>query len=156
MATINRFEDIEAWKLGRELKRLIYASSKIGAFSRDFALKDQIRRAAISITANIAEGFERDGSREFRQFLSTAKGSCGEVQDHLYTALDEAYLSETQFRDLHARAAVIGRKIGALMIYLRNSEIRGRKFEKAPAAQQPETRDPRPETHAPSPRSARR
>ena len=94
MATITRFEDIEAWKLGRELKRLVYACSKTADFARDYALKDQIRRAAISVTANIAEGFERDGNREFMQFLSTSKGSCGELQDHLYTALDEAYITQ--------------------------------------------------------------
>src|SRR2546430_117929 len=95
MPTITRFEDIEAWQLGRELKRLIYGCSKEGGFAKDFALKDQIRRAAISVTANIAEGFERDGNREFNQFLSTSKASCGEVQDHLYTALDQKLIKLT-------------------------------------------------------------
>src|ERR1700734_875276 len=95
--TITQFEDIEAWKLGRKLTRAIYRVSKTGEFARDFALRDQIRRAALSITSNIAEGFERGGNREFIQFLSFAKGSCGEVRDQLYVALDEQYISQEQF-----------------------------------------------------------
>ena len=129
MATIKRFEDIEAWQLGRELKQAIYAASKMPDFARDFALRDQIRRTAISVTANIAEGFERGGNREFIQFLSTSKGSCGEIQDHLYTGLDEQYLTEAQFQALlYGQAAEVARKIGAFMNYLQQSEIRGRKF----------------------------
>lgn len=146
MATITRFEDIEAWQLGRELKRLIYACSKTREFAKDFALKDQIRRAAISVTANIAEGFEREGNREFIQFLSMSKGSCGELQDHLYTALDEAYLTQPQFDDLYRRAAQVGQKIGAFMNYPRRTEIRGRKFMRTPGLDQPETRNSKLET----------
>jgi four helix bundle protein len=131
MPTITCFEDIETWKLGRELKRLIYQCSKTGEFAKDFVLKDQIRRAAISVTANIAEGFEREGRREFIQFLSISKGSCGEVQDHLYTAVDEAYITQQQFDNLYRRAAVVGGKFGAFMKYLQQSEIRGRKFTTA-------------------------
>ena len=130
MATITRFEDIEAWQLGRELKRRVYACSKAGEFTKDFALKDQIRRAAISVTANVAEGFEREGNREFIQFLSTSKGSCGELQDHLYTALDESYITQTQFDALYQQASEVGRKLGAFMNYLQRTEIRGRKFAK--------------------------
>ena len=80
MATIHRFEDIEAWKEARLLVSEIYRVSDTGAFARDFGLRDQIRRAAVSNISNIAEGFERDGGREFLQFLSVAKGSCGEVR----------------------------------------------------------------------------
>ncbi len=93
MARIERFEDIESWKKGRELRRAIYQCSKRGEFARDYSLKDQIRRAAQSITSNIAEGFERGGNSELIQFLSDAKGSCGEVRDQLYTALDEKYVT---------------------------------------------------------------
>lgn len=129
MATITRFEDIEAWQLGRELRRTIYAVAKAGEFAKDFPLRDQIRRAAISVTANIAEGFERGGTREFIQFLSTSKGSCGEVQDHLYTALDERYLPPTEFQRLYDQAAAVAAKIGAFMKYLQRTEIRGQKFQ---------------------------
>ena len=141
MATITRFEDIEAWQLGRELKQQIYARSKAGEFAKDFALKDQIRRAAISVTANIAEGFEREGNREFIQFLSISKGSCGELQDHLYTALDEAYITQPQFDMLYAQSSEVGRKIGAFMSYLQRTEIRGRKFAKPSERAKPETRN---------------
>jgi four helix bundle protein len=146
MATITRFEDIEAWQLGRELKRQVYACSKRGEFARDFALKDQIRRAAISTTANIAEGFEREGNREFVQFLSTSKGSCGEVQDHLYTALDENYITEQQFQSLYSQAATVAAKIGAFMNYLNRTETRGRKFmQVSPTTNSKlETRNPKP------------
>lgn len=83
MSRIERFEDLEAWKGARALTGSIYAVTGTGAFSRDFALRDQIRRASISIVSNIAEGFERDGDKEFLQFLSMAKGSCGEVRVQL-------------------------------------------------------------------------
>lgn len=128
MATITKFEDIEAWQKGRELKKAVYHSSKRGEFAKDFALRDQIRRAAMSVTANIAEGFERGGNREFVQFLSNSKGSCGEVQDHLYTAMDEQYITSDQFNILYAQAAEVGRLIGGFMSYLQQSEIRGNKF----------------------------
>ena len=128
MATITKFEDIEAWQKGRELKRVLYKHSKRRNFSKDFALCDQIRRAAMSITANIAEGFERGGNKEFIHFLSTSKGSCGEVQDHLYTAFDEQYLEKDEFDSLYSKAAEVGRLIGGFMIYLQRSEIRGTKF----------------------------
>jgi four helix bundle protein len=96
MATIRQFEDILSWQKARDLTREIYTATRKDEFSKDFALKDQIRRAAISITSNIAEGFERDGSREFVQFLSHAKGSCGEVRSQLYLALDAGYLKEDE------------------------------------------------------------
>lgn len=130
MATITRFEDIEAWQLGRELKRLVFQYSKVGEFARDFTLKDQMRRAAISVTANIAEGFEREGNREFIQFLSISKGSCAEVQDHLYTALDQSYVTQAQFDDLYRQAAEVARKLGGFINYLQQSDLRGRKFLK--------------------------
>ncbi|NBV22372.1 MAG: four helix bundle protein [Proteobacteria bacterium] len=129
MGTITRFEDIEAWQMGRDLKRAVYAVTKQGDFAKDYPLRDQIRRAAISITANIAESFERGGNREFVQFLSTSKGSCGEVQDHLYTAVDAAYLAQSEFQRLHDQAAAVARKIGAFMKYLQTTEIRGQKFQ---------------------------
>src|SRR6185436_20186440 len=100
MARIENFEDLVCWQKGRKLTQTIYRASKTGEFAKDYALRDQIRRACISITSNIAEGFERGGDKEFIQFLSLAKGSCGEVRSQLYVALDEAYVSETQFRSI--------------------------------------------------------
>lgn len=83
MASLTRFEDIAAWQKARLLTRRIYEVTGKGAFSRDFELRNQIRRAAISSMSNIAEGFERDGNNEFRQFLAIAKGSAGEVKSQL-------------------------------------------------------------------------
>jgi four helix bundle protein len=124
MAKIEQFEDIEAWQMGRDLKKAIYRCSKRGEFAKDFVLRDQIRRAAISVTANIAEGFERGGNREFIQFLSLAKGSCGELRDHLYTASDEEYLSDAEFQSLFQSAKRISGAISAFIKYLQTTEIR--------------------------------
>ena len=128
MARIERFEDIEGWKKGRELRRAIYQHSRRGEFARDFSLMDQIRRAAQSVTSNIAEGFERGGNREFIQFLSDAKGSCGEVRDQLYTALDENYVTQAEFDQLYNIATETSRLIAGFIKYLQQSELRGTKF----------------------------
>ena len=94
MARVNRFEDLEAWKIAREIVRAVYGVSQNERFARDYGLKDQIRRSSVSIMSNIAEGFERDGDREFANFLSIAKGSAGETRSLLYVALDQNYISE--------------------------------------------------------------
>lgn len=93
----------------------------------------QIRRAAQSVTANIAEGFEREGNREFIQFLAQAKGSVGEVKDELYTALDEKYITQVDFDTAYALAEDTTRLIGGLMSYLRRAESTGSKFKRTPA-----------------------
>lgn len=98
MASFERFEDIEGWKLARQATNQVYELSSAGEFSRDFALVNQMRRASISIMSNIAEGFERDGNKEFLQFLSIAKGSCGEVRSQLYIAFDRKYVDEARFQ----------------------------------------------------------
>ncbi len=94
MATLTEFEEIEAWQQARQLNRLIYRVTKTGRFSKDYELKNQIRRASISAMSNIAEGFERGGTNEFIHFLGIAKGSVGEVESQLYVALDESYITE--------------------------------------------------------------
>ena len=129
MATIKRFEDIEAWKKARELTRELYRNSKVGAFSRDFALRDQIRRAAVSVMSNIAEGFERGGNKEFMQFLAVAKGSVGEIESQLYVALDQLYIDESEFVSLKRLAASTKRLIGGLISYLRGSGMKGVKYK---------------------------
>jgi four helix bundle protein len=129
MAKIERFEDLISWQKARELNRLVYKISANGTFAKDFGLRDQIRRASISIMSNIAEGFERGGDKEFAQFLSNAKGSCGEVRCQLYAALDEKYLRETEFKQLSERSLEVSRLISGFMAYLRRSELRGNKFK---------------------------
>ena len=103
--------------------------AKTGAFSKDFGLRDQIQRSAVSVMANIAEGFERGGDKEFGQFLSLAKGSCGEVRSHLHVAGDQGYITQEVHDDLAARALEVSRMISGLMTYLRNSGFRGTKFK---------------------------
>ncbi len=97
MAIIKRFEDIEAWQKARVLTREIYRTTAMGEFARDFGLKDQIRRAGVSSMSNIAEGFEREGNKEFVQFLSVSKGSTAEINSHLYVALDANFITQPQF-----------------------------------------------------------
>jgi len=125
---IKKFEDLESWKKARQLTNTVYEATGTGGFSRDFGLKDQIRRASISILSNIAEGFERGGDKEFLQFLAVAKGSCGEVRSQLYIALDQGYLSQDLFESLSNNAAEIGRLISGLMKYLSQSGLKGSKY----------------------------
>jgi four helix bundle protein len=129
MGTIQKFEDIDAWQKARVLTREVYAVTADGAFAKDFGLRDQIRRAAVSVMSNIAEGFDRGGVREFVQFLFIAKGSAAEVQAQLYVALDANHINEEQFKSLYALAQSTGNMIGGLIRYLAKSEIKGIKYE---------------------------
>jgi len=128
MATFQSFEEIEAWQKARELVKAVYAATGYGSFSKDFGLRDQIRRAGSSIMSNVAEGFERDGTREFIQFLSIAKGSAGEVKSQLYIAVDQGYLTKAEFDTLVALVDETGRMIAGLMAYLKQSGIKGKKY----------------------------
>ena len=132
MATFKKFEEIEAWKKSRELTNRIYGISKSGPFAKDFALRDQIRRASVSIMSNIAEGHDRGGTGEFVQFLSTAKGSAAEVKCQLYVALDQSYVDDSTFSELSNLATEIGNMVAGLMKYLRHSGIKGTKYKAAP------------------------
>ncbi len=128
MAKIQKFEDIESWKKARRLTNEIYRATAIGDFARDFGLKDQLRRATVSILSNIAEGFERGGDKEFSQFLSIAKGSCGEVRAQLYVALDQGYFSTKVFDRLSKNAIEISELVAGLMRYLKSSDLRGNRY----------------------------
>jgi four helix bundle protein len=111
---IERFEDLIAWQKARFLTARIYQLTNQGSIARDFGLRDQMRRAAVSIMANIAEGFERHRLREFHQFLSIAKSSLAELRSHLYVAQDAGYCAGTEFDNLIAHAVEIGKIIGGL------------------------------------------
>ncbi len=111
---VSRFEDIIAWQKARGLTARIYQVTGQGRFDRDFGLKDQIRRAAVSMMSNIAEGFERGKPSEFHQFLSVAKGSCAELRSQLYIASDAGYISREVFDELMATATEVGRIVGGL------------------------------------------
>lgn len=128
MAKIKGFEDIDSWKKARTLTKELYRITSTGRFARDFGLKDQIRRAAVSILSNIAEGFERGGDKEFVQFLAMAKGSCGEVRAQLYVALDQGYFSLTEFDTLAGTATEVGQLISGFIKYLKQSDLRGNRY----------------------------
>jgi four helix bundle protein len=130
MATIRQFEDIQAWQRARELTRAIYGCTRSGTFAADSQLRGQIRRAATSVMSNIAEGFERSGTGEFIQFLAVAKGSTGEVESHLYIALDEAYITADQFKQLRSLTTSTKGLIAGFMHYLRQTAVKGVKFKK--------------------------
>jgi len=113
-ASISRFEDLIVWQRARELTKRLYQLSSQGLFARDFRLKDQVRSAAVSVMANIAEGFERGGRAEFHQFLSMAKASCGEVRSGLYVAMDAGYLTAKDFSVLLGLSQEVGRMLGRM------------------------------------------
>lgn len=129
MAAITRFEDIDAWQEARKLSAGVYALTRKQEFSRDYGLKDQIRRAAVSVMSNIAEGFDRGGNREFIQFLYIAKGSVAEVQAQLYVALDVGYLGEDEFRGMYNQAGITAKLIGGFIRYLCKAEHQGIKYK---------------------------
>jgi four helix bundle protein len=129
MATIERFEDIISWKESRELNKTIGKLIDGGRFKNSYRLINQIEGSAGSIMDNIAEGFERNGNREFIQFLYIAKGSCGELRSQLYRALDRDYLTEKEFESLLSHASKISNLIYELITYLESSETKGLKYK---------------------------
>jgi four helix bundle protein len=129
MATFKTFEQIDAWQKSRELTKQIYRITGQGMFARDYGLKNQIRRACVSVMSNIAEGFERSGTGEFKQFLATAKGSAGEVRSQLYVALDQGYLPPQKFEVVPGNVVEVSRMLSGLMSYLRRSGIKGTKYK---------------------------
>jgi four helix bundle protein len=129
MATITRFEDIKAWQEARKLVVDVYALTYKAELGKDYALRDQMRRAAISVPSNIAEGFERSGNKEFRQFLSHSKGSCGELRSQLYNALDLGYCTDIEFSSLQRTAEGISKMISGFSAYLQQAPVRGQKFK---------------------------
>ena len=129
MATILKFEDIIAWQKALELSDLIYLYSNNGNFVKDFGLRDQMRRASVSIVSNIAEGFERDGRNELINFLSFSKASAGETKSQLYRAFDRKYIIEKEFNECYNLADETAKKISNFIKYLNQSEFKGSKFK---------------------------
>lgn len=122
MATMRRIADIQAWQKARELVREIYKSCAEGSLARDFGLRDQIQRAAVSSMSNVAEGFARKSDKEFARFLDMARGSTIEVQSLLYVALDVHYIDGNQFERLNKLADEAASLIGGLTSYLRGTK----------------------------------
>jgi len=129
LGTINNFEDLEIWKDARRLCELIYQNClQNDKFQRHD--KSQIDRASSSIMDNIAEGFEREGNREFINFLTMSKGSCGEVRSQLIRAYDRKYLDEEKFLKLKNESIEISKKLSGFINYLKNSTHKGNKFNR--------------------------
>lgn len=129
MAKIERFEDLQVWILSREICQYITMLIQTTPLKSNYALKDQIERSSGSIMDNIAEGFERNGTKEFIQFLSIAKGSCGEVKSQSYRAFDKGLISQEQHEYLNAITETEKNKIGSFISYLRKTEIKGLKYK---------------------------
>jgi four helix bundle protein len=123
------FRDINAWKRARRLTAEVYRVTEEGLLSRDFGLRDQLRRSAVSIMSNIAEGVGRKGNQEFIQFLSVAQGSTSELQSQLFVALDVGYLDDATFAALYGDSEDVMNLIGGLIRYLKSSSYRGSKFK---------------------------
>jgi len=122
-----QFEDLEIWQQSRELCKNIYKITNYELFNKDFRFRDQIRASSGSIMDNIAEGFERNGNKEFIQFLYIAKGSCGETRSQLCRALDNDYINKEEFDMLYNKTLLISKSILAFIQYLKKSEITGYK-----------------------------
>ena len=122
------FEELQIWQKARALTNRIYRATSQPSFSKDFGLIDQLRRAAVSISSNIAEGHERGGTKEFLQFLSVAKGSSGEVRSQLYVALDQGYMEKAECEQLIDDFRKLAIMINNMMKYLKTTSHKGTKY----------------------------
>lgn len=129
MATIRRFEDLEIWQLARKLSQQIIFISKNTELKTDYRFKDQIKASSGSVMDNIAEGFERDGNLEFRQYLSIAKGSAGETRSQSYRLFDSEYISEEELKQLIIECEILSKKIANFISYLNKKDFKGNKFK---------------------------
>jgi len=118
---IKRFEDLEVWSIARIITKKIYRITGNDQFKRDLSFQNQVRRCAVSIMANVAEGFERDTNREFIHFLYISKGSAGELRNHLYIALDNGYIDSSEFESLEAELLTISKSLSGFIKYLKNN-----------------------------------
>ena len=115
---IKKFEDLEVWKLSLKITKEIYDLTAKKDFSKDFNLKDQIRKAIISVSSNIVEGFEKNNNNEFIRFLKIAKGSVGEARNQLYIALAVDYIAKKEFKKINEKLKNLANQIGAFIAYL--------------------------------------
>lgn len=129
MGKIESFQDIEAWQLAREICNDVYHLIETTPLGRNFALRDQMDRCSGSVMDNIAEGYEWNGNREFIQFLSIAKASCGELRSQLYRTFDRKHIDEPTFERLKEKVVIESKKIGAFINYLSKSEYKGHKYK---------------------------
>lgn len=129
MSAVKKFEDLEVWIAAKDFCVTIYKITENENLKRDFGLKDQIRRASISILSNISEGFERNGNKEFIQFLSYSKGSAGEVRAQLYVIKELNFITENEFVELNDKITQISKMLSGFINYLKQSELKGSKYK---------------------------
>ncbi|MCF8713693.1 four helix bundle protein [Joostella atrarenae] len=129
MGTVKQFEDLEIWQEARRLAKEILQIVKTTDLNNDFRFRDQIKASSGSVMDNIAEGFERSGNLEFRQFLSIAKGSAGEVRSQLYRAYDSEYIDEDRLNDLTVSYVNLSKRISAFISYLNKKDYKGIKYK---------------------------
>lgn len=122
MATVKRFEELEVWQKSMDLCKVVYDITNVASFNKDFALRDQIRKSAISVPSNISEGFERDSINQFLYFLVIAKGSCGELRTQLNIALHLEYITREQFDDMQESCIQISKQIAGFINYLKSKK----------------------------------
>lgn len=120
MAIYESFEELEVWKLAMDLCTEVYLITNLEAFSKDYGLKDQIRRSSVSVPSNIAEGYERDSKNQFLYFLTIAKGSCGELKTQLMIAKNLNYIDEKTYLQLANKSTLTGKQLGGFIKYLKN------------------------------------
>jgi len=135
MATVERFEDLDVWQNARELTNHVYQHTRQEPFSKDFGLRDQIQRAAVSVMSNIAEGFESRTQSVFVDYLGRARGSAGEVRAQLYVALDQGYISKSEFETTYQLVETTSRQLFRLIEYLRSRPNASRVQEESVAYQ---------------------
>jgi four helix bundle protein len=128
MGTVKKFEDLEIWKSAREICSQIFLIKEKTGLKTDFKLYNQLNGSSGSIMDNIAEGFERNGNREFIQFLAISKASCGETRSQLYRALDRNYIEKEEFDVLYNKLVQLSRQISSFINYLQKSDLKGTKF----------------------------
>ncbi|MDR4892887.1 MULTISPECIES: four helix bundle protein [unclassified Chryseobacterium] len=129
MGTVNKFEDLEIWKLSRQLCHEIYDIIESTNLKNNFKLCNQIDGFSGSVMDNIAEGFERNGNREFIQFLSIAKASCGETRSQLYRVFDRSFISQEKFETLMEQTETLSKKISSFIKYLNTTDLKGTKYK---------------------------
>lgn len=129
MSKVERFEDLKIWQLARELCQMVHKLTIKDQFSKDYKLVGQINGSSGSTMDNIAEGFERDGNKEFIQFLTFAKGSCGETRSQLYRALDNQYITKDEFDAAYNMTLDESKMLKSFITYLKNSDLKGNRFK---------------------------
>jgi len=150
MARIEKFEDLKVWQLSGEICRDIWHLFETTPLGKDFELRNKMNRSSGSIMDNISEGFERNGTREFIQFLSISKGSCGELRSQLYRALDRKHINQEQFDMIVVKTDSESKLIGSFMSYLNSANYKGSKFTKpATTSNHADAQNPKPATHNP-------